>query len=113
MQRGGLVHHLDRGVQSVSIKHAESLAEAGIEPSVGRIGDSFDIALAETINGLYKVDVIHRPGSRRSFEAAEFANLEWVDCFNNQRLPEPIGDIPTADVEERYYAMMEQSAMVA
>ena len=113
VQRGGLVHHSDRGVQYVSIKYTERLAEAGIEPSVGSVGDSYDNALAETINGLYKAEVIHRRGPWRSFEAVEFATLEWVDWFNNRRLLEPIGNIPPAEAEERYYAMMEQSAMAA
>ena len=113
VQRGGLVHHSDRGVQYVSIKYTERLAEAGIEPSVGSVGDSYDNALAETINGLYKAEVIHRRGPWRSFEAVEFATLEWVDWFNNRRLLEPIGNIPPAEAEERYYAMIEQSAMAA
>ena len=113
VQRGGLVHHSDRGVQYVSIKYTERLAEAGIEPSVGSVGDSYDNALAETINGLYKAEVIHRRGPWRSFEAVEFATLEWVDWFNNRRLLEPIGNIPPAEAEERYYAMTEQSAMAA
>jgi transposase InsO family protein len=91
---GGLVHHSDRGVQYVSIKYTERLAEADIEPSVGSIGDSYDNALAETINGLYKAEMIHRRGPWRSFEAVEFATLEWVDWFNNRRLLEPIGNIP-------------------
>ena len=80
--------------QYVSIKYTERLAEAGIEPSVGSVGDSYDNALAETINGLYKAEVIHRRGPWRSFEAVEFATLEWVDWFNNRRLLEPIGNIP-------------------
>jgi len=112
--RGGrLVHHSDRGVQYVSIKYTERLAEAGVEPSVGSVGDSYDNALAETINGLYKAEVIHRRGPWRSFEAVEFATLEWVDWFNNRRLLEPIGNIPPAEAEERYYAMLEQPAMAA
>lgn len=110
---GGLVHHSDRGVQYVSIKYTERLAEAGIEPSVGSIGDSYDNALAETINGLYKTEVIYRRGPWRSFEAVEFATLEWVDWFNNRRLLEPIGNIPPAEAEERYYAMLEEPAMAA
>lgn len=110
---GGLVHHSDRGVQYVSIKYTERLAEAGIEPSVGSVGDSYDNALAETINGLYKTEVIHRRGPWRSFEAVEFATLEWVDWFNNRRLLEPIGNIPPAEAEERYYAMLEETAMAA
>jgi len=113
LQGGGLVHHSDRGSQYVSIKYTERLAEAGIEPSVGTVGDSYDNALAETINGLYKAEVIHRRGPWRSFEAVEFATLEWVDWFNTRRLLEPIGNIPPAEAEERYYAMMEQSPMAA
>jgi transposase InsO family protein len=91
--RGGLIHHSDRGSQYLSIKYTERLAEAGIEPSVGSVGDSYDNALAETINGLYKAEVIHRRGPWRSFEAVEYATLEWVDWFNNRRLLEPIGNI--------------------
>jgi len=113
LQGGGLVHHSDRGSQYVSIKYTERLAEAGIEPSVGTVGDSYDNALAETINGLYKAEVIHRRGPWRSFEAVEFATREWVHCFNTRRLLEPIGNIPPAEAEERYYAMMEQSPMAA
>lgn len=113
MQRDGLVHHSDRGSQYVSIRYTERLAEAGIEPSVGSVGDSYDNALAETINGLYKAELIHRRGPWRSFEAVEFATLEWVDWFNNRRLLEPIGNIPPAEAEERYYAMMEQPKLAA
>ena len=83
VHRGGLVHHSDRGSQYVSIKYTECLAEAGVEPSVGSVGDSYDNALAETINGLFKAEVIHRRGPWRNFEAVEFATLEWVDWFNN------------------------------
>ena len=118
---GGLIHHSDRGSQYVSIKYTERLAEAGIEPSVGSVGDSYDNpvlsevegALAETINGLYKAEVIHRRGPWRSFEAVEYATLEWVDWFNHRRLLEPIGNIPPAEAEERYYATIDQSAMTA
>ena len=102
--KGGLVHHSDRGSQYLSIKYTERLAEAGIEPSVGSVGDSYDNALAETINGLYKAEVIHRRGPWRSFEAVEFATLEWVDWFNRRRLLEPIGNIPPAEAEANYYA---------
>ena len=101
---GGLIHHSDRGSQYVSIKYSERLAEAGIEPSVGSVGDSYDNALAETINGLYKAEVIHRREPWRSFEAVEYATLEWVDWFNHRRLLEPIGNIPTAEAEAQYYA---------
>ena len=96
----------------VSIKYTERLAEAGIEPSVGSVGNSYD-ALAETINGLYKAEVIHRRGPWRNFEAVEFATLEWVDWFNNRRLLEPIGFIPPAEAEERYFAMLNDTAMAA
>lgn len=113
VHRGGLIHHSDRGVQYVSIRYSERLAEAGIEPSVGSVGDSYDNALAETINGLYKAEVIHRRGPWRSFEAAEFATLEWVDWFNNKRLLETIGNIPPAEAEQRYYAMLDAPAMAA
>jgi transposase InsO family protein len=99
--------------QYVSIKYTERLAEAGVEPSVGSVGDSYDNALAETINGLYKAEVIHRRGPWRSFEAVEFATLEWVDWFNNRRLLAPIGNIPPAEAEQRYYAMLEQQDMAA
>ncbi|MGY4408421.1 hypothetical protein ACVWW4_000157 [Bradyrhizobium sp. LB7.1] len=99
--------------QYVSIKYTERLAEAGVEPSVGSVGDSYDNALAETINGLNKAEVIHRRGPWRSFEAVEFATLEWVDWFNNRRLLEHIGNIPSAEAEQRYYAMLEQPAMAA
>lgn len=113
VHRGGLIHHSDRGVQYVSIRYSEGLAEAGIEPSVGSVGDSYDNALAETINGLYKAEVIHRRGPWRSFEAVEFATLEWVDWFNNRRLPETTGNIPPAEAEQRYYAMLDAPAMAA
>jgi putative transposase len=113
VHRGGLVHHSDRGSQYVSIKYTERLAEAGIEPSVGSVGDSYDNALAETINGLYKAEVIHRRGPWKSFEAVEFATLEWVDWFNHRRLMGPIGDMPPAEAEERYYAMLDEPAMAA
>ncbi len=99
--------------QYVGIKYTERLAEAGIEPSVGSVGNSYDNALAETINGLYKAEVIHRRGPWRNFEAVEFATLEWVDWFNNRRLLEPIGFIPPAEAEERYFAMLTNSAMAA
>jgi transposase InsO family protein len=109
--RGGLVHHSDRGSQYLSIRYTERLSEAGIEPSVGSVGDSYDNALAETINGLYKAEVIHRRGPWRTMEAVEFATLEWVDWFNNRRLLEPIGNIPPAEAEQRYYAMMAETAV--
>ena len=117
MSKGGhrksLIHHSDRGSQYVSIKYTERLLEAGIEPSVGSVGDSYDNALAETINGLYKAEVIHRRSSWRSFEEVELATLTWVDWFNNRRLLEPIGYIPPAEAEQRYYAMLDIPAMAA
>lgn len=113
LHRGGLIHHSDRGSQYVSIKYTERLAQAGVEPSVGSVGDSYDNALAETINGLYKAEVIHRRGPWRSFEAVEFATLEWVDWFNNRRLLEPIGNVPPAEAEAAYYASLQPSAVAA
>jgi putative transposase len=110
---GGLVHHSDRGVQYVSIKYTERLAQAGLVPSVGSVGDSYDNALAETINGLYKAEVIHRKGPWRSFEAVEYATLEWVDWFNNRRLLEPIGNVPPAEAEAAYYRALEEPAKLA
>jgi len=109
----GLVHHSDRGSQYLSIKYTERLGEAGIEPSVGSVGDSYDNALAETINGLFKAEVIHRRGPWRNFEAVEYATLEWVDWFNNRRLLEPIGNIPPAEAEANFYAALETEDMAA
>src|ERR1051325_3231940 len=94
-------------------RRLERLAEAGIEPSVGSVGDSYDNALAETINGLYKAEVIHRRGPWRSFEAVEFATLEWVDWFNNRRLLEPIGTLPPAEAEAAYYAQLGMTRVAA
>jgi len=111
--KGGLIHHSDRGSQYVAIRYTERLLEAGIEPSVGSVGDSYDNALAETINGLFKTEVIRRRGPWRSLEAVEFATLEWVDWYNNRRLLEPIGNIPPAEAEARYYAQLEGPAMAA
>ena len=113
VRKGGLVHHSDRGVQYVSIRYTERLADAGIEPSVGSVGDSYDTALAETINGLYKAEVIHRRGPWRSFEAVEYATLEWVDWFNNRRLLAPIGNTPPAEAEARWWAGHEQATIAA
>jgi putative transposase len=110
---GGLVHHSDRGSQYLSIKYTERLKDAGVEPSVGSVGDSYDNALAETINGLYKAEVIWRRGPWRKFETVEFATLQWVDWFNNKRLLEPIGNIPPAEAEARYYAQIEEPALAA
>lgn len=110
---GNLVHHSDRGVQYVSIKYTERLAEAGLVPSVGSVGDSYDNALAETINGLYKAEVIHRCGPWRSLEAVEFATLEWVHWFNNRRLLSSIGHVPPAEAEAAYYAANEDLKIAA
>jgi len=112
-QGAGLVHHSDRGAQYLSIRYTERLAEAGIEPSVGSVGDSYDNALAETVIGLFKTEVIHRRGPWRNLEAVEFATLEWVDWFNNRRLLEPIGNIPPAEAEARFFAQPRDLAMVA
>ena len=108
-----LVHHSDRGVQYLSIRYTERLAEAGIEPSVGTVGDSYDNALAESVIGLYKTEVILRRGPWRHVEAVEFATLEWVDWFNNRRLLEPIGNIPPVEFEQQYYQRQNTPAMVA
>ncbi len=108
----GLIHHSDRGVQYVSIRYSERLAEAGIEPSVGSVGDSYDNALAETINGLYKAEVIHRR-SWRSMEAVELATLDWVHWFNHTRLLGPIGNIPPAEAEAIYYRQQRELAIAA
>jgi putative transposase len=113
LRGGGLVHHSDRGVQYVCIRYTERLLDAGIEASVGSVGDSYDNALAETINGLFKAEVIHRRGPWRSVEAVEFATLEWVHWFNVYRLLEPIGNIPPAEAEARYYAQTTEHAMAA
>jgi len=112
-QQNGLVHHSDRGSQYVSIKYTERLAEAGIEPSVGSAGDSYDNALAETINGLYKAEVIHRSGPWKSFDAVEYATLKWVDWFNNRRILGPIGNMPPAEAEANYYANLDKRPMAA
>ncbi len=113
VKSSGLVHHSDRGVQYVSIRYTERLVEVGIEPSVGSVGDSYDNALAETINGLFKTEVIRRRGPWRSLEAVEFATLEWVDWFNHRRLLEPIGNVPPAEAEARYHAQADKLARAA
>lgn len=108
-----LIHHSDRGVQYVSIRYTERLAEAGIEPSVGSRGDSYDNALAETINGLYKAELIHRRAPWKSRESVELATLQWVHWFNNIRLLEPIGYIPPAEAEANYWRQLAQQAETA
>jgi putative transposase len=112
-QNDRLIHHSDRGAQYLSIRYAERLTDAGIEPSVGSVGDSYDNALAETINGLYKAEVIHRRPVWRNTEAVELATLEWVDWFNHRRLLEPIGNRPPAEAEASYYATLNESAVAA
>jgi transposase InsO family protein len=108
-----LVHHSDRGVQYLSIRYTERLAEAGIEPSVGSRGDSYDNALAESVIGLFKTEVIRRRGPWRNLEDVEFATLEWVSWYNNRRLLEPIGYVPPAEHEEEYYRRQEEPVEVA
>ena len=110
---GALIHHSDRGSQYVSIRYSERLAEAGIEPSVGSRGDSYDNALAETINGLYKAELIHRRAPWKTRAAVELATLEWVAWFNTQRLLEPIGYIPPAEAEANYYRQLAEQTSQA
>jgi putative transposase len=108
-----LIHHSDRGSQYVSIRYSERLAEAGIEPSVGSKGDSYDNALAETINGLYKAELIHRKAPWKTKESLELATLEWVSWFNHHRLLEPIGYIHPAEAEENYYRQLSRQTATA
>ena len=108
---GSLIHHSDRGSQYVSIRYSQRLAEAGVEPSVGSKGDSYDNALAETINGLYKVEMIHRRGPWKTQEVVELATLEWVSWFNHHRLLETIGYVPPAEAEANYYRQLSELAM--
>ncbi len=110
---GGLIHHSDRGTQYLSIRYTERLAEAGIEASVGSVGDSYDNALAETIIGLFKTEVIHVRGPWRTLDAVEYATLEWVDWFNHRRLLESIGHVPPAEYEREYYRLSETQAIAA
>jgi len=109
----GLTHHSDHGSQYLSIRYTERLAEAGVEASVGSVGDSYDNALAETVIGLFKTEVIYARGPWRSLDAVEYATLEWVDWFNHRRLLEPIGHVPPAEFEEAYYLQQAGQAMVA
>lgn len=106
----GVTHHSDRGSQYLSIKYTERLAEAGFKASVGSVGDSYDNALAETINGLYKAEIIHKSGPWKGLDDVEQATLTWVDWFNNRRLLEPIGDIPPVEYENLYYQQAESAA---
>ena len=111
-QSDGLVHHSDRGSQYISIRYTERLAQAGIEPSVGSRGDSYDNALAESVNGLYKAELIHRRTPWKTRAAVELATLEWVSWFNHHRLLEPIGYIPPAEAEANYYQQLAEKATV-
>lgn len=107
-----LVAHSDRGSQYVSVRYSERLAEAGVEPSVGSKGDSYDNALAETINGLYKAELIHRRAPWKTKESLELATLQWVSWFNHHRLLEPIGYIPPAEAEANYYRHLAEQAVI-
>ena len=109
----GLIHHSDRGVQYLSIRYSERLKDAGVDASVGSTGDSYDNAMAETIIGLFKTEVIHARGPWRSLDAVEYATLEWVDWFNNRRLLEPIGYVPPAEFEAEYYRHQSGLAIAA
>ena len=113
VEQDALIHHSDRGVQYVSIKYSERLAEVGITASVGSVGDSYDNALAETINGLYKTELIRQQGPWKNLDQVEIATLRWVDWFNNRRLLESIGDVPPAEKESMYYEQQEGSAEAA
>ena len=109
----GLIHHSDRGVQYLAMSYTQRLAEAELVPSVGSVGDSYDNALAETINGLYKAEVIWRQRSWPNASAVEMATLNWINWFNNHRLFGPIGHIPPAEAEANYYAAIDKLDMVA
>ena len=109
----GLIHHSDRGVQYLSIRYTERLAEVGVETSVGSVGDSYDNAMAESIIGLFKTEVIHARGPWRHLDSVEYATLEWVDWFNNRRLLEPIGHVPPAEFEQMYYRRQTGQAVAA
>ena len=113
LERGTLVHHSDRGGQYLSLRYTERLAQAGIEPSVGRVGDSYDNALAESIIGLYKTELIARRGPWRGLEAVEFATLEWVHWYNHRRLLGPIGYIPPAHKEADYFSQLLEPVIAA
>ena len=110
---GSLIHHNDMGVQYLAIRYTERLAEAGIEQSVGSRGDSYDNALAESVIGLFKTEVIRRRGPWRGLEDVEFATLEWVDWYNNRRLLEPNGYLPPVEHEKNYYREQQPSAVMA
>ena len=109
----GVVHHSDRGCQYLSIRYTERLQEAGVEPSVGSVGDSYDNAMAESVIGLFKSEVIHRRGPWRQIDEVEYATLEWVDWFNHRRLMGPLGHVPPAEYESMYYRQLDESATAA
>jgi transposase InsO family protein len=109
----GVIHHSDRGSQYLSIRYSERLAEAGVEPSVGSVGDSYDNAMAESIIGLYKTELIEQRGPWRSLDAVEYATLAWVHWFNHQRLLEPIGNVPPVEFEAEYHRLNRELAIAA
>lgn len=113
VEREELIHHSDRGVQYVSIRYSERLSEVGITPSVGSVGVSYVNALAETIIGLFKTELIRQRGPWRNLDEVEYATLTWVNWFNHHRLLEPIGDVPPAELEQGYYQQLEESAQAA
>lgn len=112
-RNGKLIHHSDRGSQYLAIRYSERLAEEGIDPSVGSVGDSYDNAMAESVIGLFKTEVIRPGGPWRNLETVEYATLEWVDWFNNRRLLGPIGDIPPVEFEQAYHDSLEAPAVAA
>ena len=109
----GLIHHSDHGSQYLSIRYSDRLIAEGIEASVGSVGDSYDNALAESINALFKTEVIRHKGPWKSIDEVEYATLSWVDWFNNRRLLRPIGDCPPAEFEALYYEQKRESAIAA
>ncbi len=113
LDKGGLIHHSDRGSQYVSIRYSERLLQADIDPSVGSTGDSYDNALAETINGLYKTEVVRKKGPWKTIEALEWETLNWVHWFNQTRLLGPIGHIPPAEFEALYERSQQECLTVA
>jgi len=113
VQEIGLIHRSDRGGQYLSIRTTERLAKAGMEPSVGSVGDPYDKALAETLNGLYKTELVHRQGPWRNMQGLKMATLRWIDWFNTRPLLGPIGNIPPVEAEENFYVQRDALDMVA
>jgi transposase InsO family protein len=111
--KGSLIHHSDRGSQYLSIRYSERLAEEGIIPSVGSVGDAYDNALAETVIGLFKTEVIYKKSPWKTYDAVEYATLDWISWFNTKRLLEPIGNIPPAEYENLYYTQEKSPAISA